>query len=490
MTDNQDLFIEQVNQGNPNQYQYDGAWKNFESREEIIHVKADFPAAMRKAIKPITINVRSTVNGPVISDFYPVFQQPVSLRWTALDNDDTTFESFFRLNYAMDWQSFQSALHHQVAPAINMMYSDRQGNIGYLGAGRVPLRPDNQGLISRSGSDPRQYWLGHVSPHNWPSEFNPERGYIVNANNEIIPDKGDYYLSAEWAPSERADRIENMILALLREPKSVINSEDMKVIQGDTLSLGAQKLLPLLRNVQADNGVQKEALQYLQNWQGQMATESPAAALYNGIVRELRVLLFEDELESYWGKYAEQEFISGLIAQTSVESINSALTQPDSVWCDDVSTTDSETCEQQIVTAIQKTIHRFTKLKGSDMDSWVWQDMHFSRYEHLPFSQVKLLDYLFEKRLPNSGSEDTVNVAASDFVQSEGYLQNFGATFRQIMSPGSGSEQHWFMNSTGQSGNIFSEHYSDMIEPFNDVAFDTLPDISSDERKLVLRPLN
>ena len=56
-----DLFIEKVNPNNPNQYMQSGQWVNFQTRTETINVSGD---------KPVTITIRSTDHGPVISDTY------------------------------------------------------------------------------------------------------------------------------------------------------------------------------------------------------------------------------------------------------------------------------------------------------------------------------------------------------------------------------------------------------------------------------------
>ena len=47
----------------------------------------------------------------------------------------------------------------------------------------------------------------------------------------------------------------------------------------------------------------------------------------------------------------------------------------------------------------------------------------------------------------------------------EGFTQDFGAGFRQIFELDD-SRSHWYMLSTGQSGNIMSPHFDDMIDPF------------------------
>jgi penicillin amidase len=123
--------------------------------------------------------------------------------------------------------------------------------------------------------------------------------------------------------------------------------------------------------------------------------------------------------------------------------------------------------------SLELALDELDKLLGSKMASWKWGDAHKTLYQHTPFSHVKFMDLFFEKRIGNGGSGDTINVANADFKKQDGYLQTFGSGFRQIMQFGSGEQSvlHLFMNSTGQSGNIFSAHYADMVAPFQKVEY-------------------
>ena len=55
---------------------------------------------MRATVKPLKIQVRKTLHGLIVSDVIGAFDQPVHVRWTALDPDDISYESFLQVNYA------------------------------------------------------------------------------------------------------------------------------------------------------------------------------------------------------------------------------------------------------------------------------------------------------------------------------------------------------------------------------------------------------
>jgi penicillin amidase len=56
-----DLYIERVNPENPDQYEVNGQWVDFESRTETIDVVGS---------DPVEVTVRATRHGPVISEVY------------------------------------------------------------------------------------------------------------------------------------------------------------------------------------------------------------------------------------------------------------------------------------------------------------------------------------------------------------------------------------------------------------------------------------
>lgn len=484
MADVQDLYLERVHDQDANLYRVNDQWQAFTIREEIITVKADIPAFLRPPLKPITIQVRSSRHGPIISDIFKLFDQPVALRWTALTNKDSSYESFFRLNQAHDWQTFRQALSHHVAPALNLLYSDRQGNIGYQGIGNLPIRSKGRGTVPVPGWHDEYQWTGHVPKAEMPYSFNPKKGYIVNANNKVVGEDYPYFISSNWAPPTRAQRIEDLLKQSI-EAKTPITANRMAEIQGDTFDVAAERMLPLLRQLKTQTARQAEALTYLADWQGDMSLDSPAATLFFAWLRQIRIALFNDELKMDWQNQTKTNYLNGVASNVQTDQISLLLQNDRSGWCNNVSTPGKETCEDSLLISLDAAIEELTKLQGPDMSDWQWGEAHSALFAHTPFSSMKVLDDLFERRIPTGGSPDTVNVASAAYQQEKGYIQQFGAGFRQVMSWREQGIEQLYMNSMGQSGNIMSRHYDDMLEPFNAVQFDTLTaDVAKDQASI------
>lgn len=486
MADTQDLYFEQVNGDNANQYQNDNEWVDFTTTKEYIQVRGDFPSVLKNPIKPIELNIRSTTRGPIINDTFGIVNQPVSLRWTGLDKEDTTYEALYRLNYATDWDSFRDALKYHVSPTLNFVYSDQSGNIGYQAAGKIPVRGTGKGAVTLTGSEKKNQWQGFIPFSQLPYSFNPKKGYIISANNKIVGDEYPYHLSSNWAPPARASRIQQLIQQALKQNKT-LSLEFMKHIQADTTSYGAIALTEVLASAPMKTAKQITAQKYVKQWQHDMHADSQGATIFYTWTKNLRAVLFSDELTAPYGQRRSQGIIESAYKNTTYNQIASSLTSGAAQWCDNVMTVEVETCTWAMQRSLNLTIKELTKLRGNDMEDWKWGNIHETVYTHTPFSQVNILNRLFERRIANGGGPNTVNVATANFVSSRGYEQGFGAGFRQVVHHLPTGIEYEFMNSTGQSGNIFSEHYDDMIEAFRNVEYIKMH-TSNIQSKLILKP--
>jgi penicillin amidase len=488
MADAQDIYLEQVKADDPNLYSDNGVWVPFDTRDELIEVKADFPTFIRSALRPLRIRVRTSRHGPLISDMFQVFDQPAALRWTALDPDDTSYEAFYRVNYAHDWGSFQNALQYQVAPALNLVYADREGNIGSIAVGRMPIRRAGAGIVPASGWTDAYEWVGAIPFVQWPRQFNPEQGFIVTANNRAVGADYPYLITQDWAPPARADRITALLSE--RAGRGPLKMEDMREIQADLVSEPAKRLLKRLLQHHPANDQQRTAHGYLTRWNGEMDRSSQAATIFNVWVRMLKDELLSDELRGPWNKEREGRYLKGVIDDVDLDTLHRMLTERDERWCDDLDTPERETCNDAIDGALNDALWEVLKVTGDEsMESWAWGDLHHTAYRHTPFSQTNVLRAFFERRIASGGSPDSVNVASYSFEKSGGYSQDFGAGLRQIIEMRPNGVLHWYMNSTGQSGNVLSEHYDDMVERFRNVEYLALsPANGQVGRRLTLVP--
>lgn len=486
MADTQDLYVLDTDPQRPNHYKADGQWQALDVRQEEIRVKNDFPAALRKPLDPVRIQVRSSKLGPVISDALRSVDQPVALRWPGLDPGDTSYEGIFRLAYAQDWQAFNAALAVIVAPAINVVYADADDNIGYAGAGRIPRRGAGDGTLPVPAADPRYAWQGYVPFAEMPRVLNPASGFVVSANNKVAGDGYPHFISRDWAPPARAERITAMIQGAIRGPGK-IRAEDVEKMQGDVKDLEAGELKDYLLGLLPASDAALAPVRQLKAWDGSMARDQAAAAVFSLWLKNLKQRMLLDRFKDAGDNAVQLEVLRGYVAGVTPLQIKRMLMSGEREWCG--GDAGAQRCAALAQASLHDALKELDKWQG-DESRWQWGELHQATFQHLPFSDVNLLDRVFGRRIPSPGSENSVDVAASRYKPMKGFEQTFGAVFRQVMSPAPGEGRHRYMNSTGQSGNPLSRHFDDMLEPFNRVEFFALraPAAASGGDVLTLTP--
>jgi penicillin amidase len=470
--DVQDLFLEQQRPDHPDEYLSHGTWKRLESRPELINVKADFPAPLRAKIEPLRLMVRRSENGVIVSDVLSGIKSLVALKWTTLEGPDRSYESFFRANYAQDRHQFDEAFRFYVAPALNLIFADDQKNIGSIGIGAIPIRSRGNGQMPAPAWTGEYGWTGMIPYDSMPRSLNPAEGFIVSANTKMVAGDYPYFISNDWAPPDRFNRIHQLLQEAAGSHRKLTVSYMMR-IQGDEMDLGASRLHQYLKGLEFEGERRRRAVAAVAGWDGSMAADSNGAAVFFVWAKYLREIVFGEKVAVNWNDPDLAAEWNRIVLGTSYDQILFALTKSPNGWCD---STQERSCATLARRALDKAIAELTKLEGADMGAWRWGKIHSTVYQHRPFSALGVVARLFERRIPNGGSSSTVNVASAEYKEGVGYEQTFGPGFRQIMQIGSGGTfVHYFMNSTGQSGNPLSEHYDDMMTAFRDVKYLRLP---------------
>jgi penicillin amidase len=322
--------------------------------------------------------VRITRHGPIISDVVdatgsvpkgeppPAIAEPLALRWTALEPEDRTVESFLRIAEAHNWDAFQQALHGCVAPSLSFVYADVEGNIGYYAAGSIPVRSNSDGSLPADGWTGANEWTGRVPFEALPHSYNPPEHLIVTANNRPVAANYAYFLGHQWAPAYRAQRITQLL-----DAKEKISPEDQAAIQCDTVSLQARELLPLLlKLVTARDESEQHAIELLKDWDGDARGDSAAAAIYETWLARLPRAIAGDELGPELIKRYENRFdyLSRFLVSVAQD--------PNSDWWDDVTTPDKETCDSVLESTLRQALNDLKASLGGKMESWRWDNMH------------------------------------------------------------------------------------------------------------------
>ncbi len=485
--DVQDTYLERIKPDDPGQYQTPDGWARFETRQETIKVRGG---------ADITVTVRSTRHGPVISDAAvaglgddagaggaagaaagasagagvgagvgvgavgrtgggflgggagakarPGYA--IALRWTGLDIDNDIVATTLAMNTADSVEAFVRATARWQVPQQNMIVADDAGHIALISPGRVPVRkPDNDlsGLAPAPGWDARYDWAGYLPLDLLPQVRDPASGFIATANQKITPPDYPHFISSHWAQPFRFQRIEQMIDAA---PKHSL--DDLRRMHADVKSLAAARLLPRLQQARSAHPLAAAAQQQLAGFDGTMAADKAAPLIYWAWHRQLSQQVLTDKVGA--------PLYDRLLGQRGYfDAIEGVLARDDAWWCDDKTTPVVETCNDQVNRALTAALDELQLLQGTDVAAWQWGRAHQARSEHRPFSRVKPLARWFEQRAPVGGDAYTVNVSRvslkADATTGEYYLDEHGPSLRGRYDLGDPLQSR-VIHSTGQSG--------------------------------------
>lgn len=478
--DVQDLYLEQINPDNPNEYRLADvngqiSWAPFETRQERIRVKGQ---------ADVDFTVRSTRHGPVLSDAQAshastlnLRRHVLALRWSALDADNQTALAMKRVNEAQSVDALRAAFADYHSPMQNVVMADTSGRVAYKAVGRVPLRrPDNdiRGIAPSPGWDSRYDWAGWV-----PYEETPEQGvgqagqpaWFANANQRVTGPDYPHFLGQDWAVPYRFDRIESLLAAT---PKH--DAASMAKIQSDQVSLATQRLLPYLRAASSTHPLAAAVQRDLQSYAGEVGADSASALVFAVWVDELTRGLIVPRL-------GEQRFAALYGKRHFRATVERALESNDTWWCA------PKGCAEQSNAALTRALVRLQAMQGDDVARWRWGLAHPALSGHRPFGNVALLARWFDVQTPTGGDAFTVNVGQYWPNDKKAPFANRHAASLRAIYDLQDLERSQFIYQTGQSGLVFSRRYRDMAQEWAAVRYrDLRMDLASIPHTLLLAP--
>ncbi|MCB0203473.1 MAG: penicillin acylase family protein [Anaerolineae bacterium] len=454
--DSQDLYVEKVNPANPREFEFRGKWEKAEVVREVILVKG------RSA--PLVEEVLITRHGPIVSKLGDE-KQPLALRWTAHDVTDPV-SAFLGVNRAKDWNDFRAALDKWVTPPHNFVYADTAGNIGFLQAGRVPVRGKGHGMAPAPGWTGEYEWERFLTVDEIPQVFNPEQGWIAVANNVVVAHDYPYFLSADLEDSVRATRI-----AELLQSQDTFSAAEFARFQRDTASAHARRFVQHLLKIQPTNTREAAVLDLLRAWDCKIDADSVAASIYH--VCQLNALhtIFDRHLGEQADGYIGID-ITGLgdfslyQGRTTVRLLEMLDNPRDTTWLRDPMTGIPETKTEVLHRALRITLKQMIATYGADMTKWTWGRLHRVEFAHIA-GAVKPLNLLFNRGpYPMGGDNETLLRATT---RPEFPFKPAGAIdAMRFVADVSDWDRSQIMVAGGQSGHVASKHYDDLIPLWRD----------------------
>jgi penicillin amidase len=416
------------------QYRYRGEWRAYGTHTETIPV-ADGPDE--------TVRVRRTVHGPVVERN----GREVAVAWTGLTATNETL-AIYGLNHAEDVADVRTALRDWDSPPQNIVAATRAGRTLYVPAGKYPLRTVDGEVVAGdrvfNGSAGHGEWRGFTpyGESTWrgflPFESIPrveDPAYLGTANQRTIDDPPVYLgTSLTYADPYRGARLYDRLdaRAAADDPMDAAFHRD---VQADVRSRAAAQFVPYATAPDARARMNASAAALaarLDGWDRRLTADSRAALIYRVWLEEFRAATFGDEFDA-----------AGLDEAFYPRDYTLGRLPADSRWFDDRRTPATESRAAVAARAMNRTAGRVA--------TGDWAD--YGDYNRLELTHPFDRPFLNYPTRRTDGSPYTL----------DNYRRGteVGSSWRMVVTF-EGDSAATFPG--GQSGVVWSNHYSDRLD--------------------------
>jgi len=429
-----DLYREDVDPRDPRRYRDSGTWREFAEAETTIPVRGEAARALV---------IRSTVRGPVVNALItPVSENgdpPLSLRWVGAEHLDD-LKAAIAVSRAKDWPSFRAALRDWSVAVFNFVYADREGNIGYQMAGRIPIR----GRVVygfRDANNPADQWTGKIQFEDLPSGFNPARAYVASANQRIVPPDYRQPIYGAYSQGHRGVRLDQELA-----PQRPMDRAAHIRLQNDVKNCRAERMCPhILRHLEAVREPEAAIVAgTLSGWDYRYDLASTAPTVFETFMVA-------------WQRTVLAEHIPARLLDLTAQQTGLA-----------VSLLEGEQPEYfgrgmgAAVSAVAKeTVVMLRRRLGEDPASWRYERVHLAHWHH-PLSSPVVTDAFDIGPAPVDGGSHTLRNTGGELPPN---AASSGAEYRIVVDFAS-PDSFLAVQNIGNSGVPGSRHYRDQFGPW------------------------
>lgn len=449
--DYQDLFVEKFDPENPSRYRFKDEWREATKRCETIKIRdAD----------PVELEVVETHHGPVISGD-PASGTAMTMRYSATCEPNPGFQCLLPMMQAKNVDELDEAMRDWVDPCNNLIMADTSGSIAYLTRGRVPLRDESNYWLPVPGWTGEHEWDGYIPFEELPRVKNPETGWVITANNRIVGDDYPYLIAIDYAAPSRAFRL---IDHLEQFGKATI--DDMAAMHGDRVSLPAATYQELLTDADVAGEVEQAALSTLLNWDGTMAPDQAAPAIYIATRQHLTKQIaqlpkFQTAAHNPFGTPdVPRASPIGFLWNAAYGMLR---TDDETILPDDTS------WKQLLQQAFEAGVAELRQRLGDDVSTWRYGDLHRTQPVH-PLAAIdpSLGELLNPPSVEIGGDGDTPQQGA--ITTGVSYRVAATSVNRYIFDLSDWEQSRWIVP-LGSSGHPGSPHFADQAEAWAQIQY-------------------
>lgn len=444
-TDNEDMRIYDIHPDDPTQYRFRDEWKEMKAIQDTIKIKG---------LEDRIVTHYYTIHGPV-TFIDKELNKAVAVQCAWMEPGSAPYLASLKMDQSKNWEEFRDACTYNFIPAENMVWADREGNIGWQATGITPVRKGFSGLVATMG-DGRYEWDGYLPISDRPHEYNPESGFISTANQNVAPPNYPYPegLGFEWADNFRGERIKEV---LSQDKKFTL--EEMGALQNDYLALPARKLTPFLKKLNFENERADSLRNILLNWDFILSPESIEAGVYVMWERELRKKALE---------IAVPKEVQSLIGSIAMTRVIEWVMNPSLIF----SSNPEKSRDSWLKESFSSAILALEKKLGPNPQNW-----HYGQkdYKHaLIYHPLgRIVSEEWQSKL-NAGPLPRGGYSYTPGANAYGDNNTSGASFR-ILVDTKDWEKTMGINTPGQSGNPESPFYMNLFPIWAKDEFVSIP---------------
>ena len=413
-----DIFAEQLNPENPDQYWYKGEYLDMESRTEVIGVLGQ---------NPVTVEVYRSIHGPIIHRDEDAEGQQTTAYAKKRAWDGRELETLLAWLYATWAKDYGSWVVQAEKSAINvnMYFADVDGNIGYFFGGHYPQRaPGHDNRIPAKG-DGSMDWQGRLKP-SWanPNVFNPVGGYLANWNNK----SGQGVMNPDefWFGWTEADRVDYLRDAIEQQPQFSADQAWDLIRTSSYADLHLRYLSDLIEQSARLDEQLDEAAGIIQSWNGYYEDkdsdgyyDSAAPAIFRGFVAHLIEQVLADDLGDIYGFFASTGYpepgkptAAGTNIQTGFKALYEAIKRPGDMSNLGYDLLNGVEPVELVSASLRSALDELTEQQGDRMSDWklAVDPRPYGKKNFLGIPQDFDLGPLIEPYEQNRGTENNMTI--------------------------------------------------------------------------------
>jgi penicillin amidase len=441
LIDNTDFFLEEVGPDGASVRRGDH-FVPCEVRTELIEVRGRLPE---------TVRVLVTDRGPLVG---PAFLGEVgNLSMAATWLVPRPLGALFELARAHTPEDLRRAFSGWNSVPLNVAYAASSGSIGWQPIGAAPVRRRGAGALPLPAWDPETAWMPDWVPFDdLPHATDPATGYVATANN--LPSAAGPYLGCDFLDGYRVARISEALAG-----RADWDVPATLALQMDCLSLPWREMRDIVLRAVGDDPGLAPLTDLLSSWDGRVAAESSAAALFEFLIAELctRVARARAPRSADWALgrgFVSLIPINSFVVRRVGHLVRLLREQPPG-WF-------PPGWEEEIRRALRAAGDRLSSCAGADPAAWAWGKVRPLTFRH-PVSARKPLGRVFDLGpFPWGGDTNTVSPAVVNPADPAANPDGAVASLRTAIDVGEW-ELSRFVLPGGQSGNPFSPHYADQM---------------------------